>query len=176
MRARLPWILFAISLVLNICVIAGFFYVTKLGGEQSEQSPGRAAVFAAGKLKLDDAQKRQLDQMRQTLRKVQQDNAAATRPLRREMLRELNVASPDMAKVDGLVDKLAEQQALTYKAAARAINDFQNVLRPEQRAEFRNLMRERAAARMLFGPGDQQPQERRQRPPPADGGKKAPSQ
>ena len=155
MRARLPWILFAISLVLNICVVAGFLYYRSTESDWRGSGSGTSAVFAASKLKLEPAQKAKFEAMRQTLRANQQANSTVARPLRRELRQELNAAQPDFAKIDKLIDAISAQQANAYKAAAHAISDFQNALNAEQRVEFNRLIRERVAARMMYGPDRQ---------------------
>jgi hypothetical protein len=66
MRARLPWILFFVSLALNISIVAGVLYVghDKLFGEKR----GLALVEeVADELDLSEAQEAQLRQVRQDL-------------------------------------------------------------------------------------------------------------
>lgn len=66
MRARLPWILFFVSLALNISIVAGVLYVghDKLFGEKR----GLALVEeVADELNLSEAQEAQLRQLRQEL-------------------------------------------------------------------------------------------------------------
>jgi hypothetical protein len=66
MRARLPWILFFVSLALNISIVAGVLYVghDKLFGEKR----GLALVDeVADELSLSEAQEAQLRQLRQDL-------------------------------------------------------------------------------------------------------------
>lgn len=171
MRAKLPWILFAISLILNLCVVAGYFYFSHDHPRWQESGSGGNAMFAASKLKLDDEQKVKLDAMRQALRKNYQDNLSGVRPLRRDLLKELNQPQPDFTKIDKLIDDMSLLQATAFKASARAIAEFQAALRPDQRTEFRRLIRERAADRMMFGPNRQSDPRNRSGEP----GKRAPA-
>lgn len=171
MRARLPWILFAISLVINLCVVAGFLYYKRADHRWNQSGSGSTVVFAASKLNLTTEQKARLDTMRQTLRKTQQESSAAVRPLRRALLEEINQPQPDFTKIDKLIDELSVRQAGAIKNAARAIDEFQKSLQPEQRAEFRRLIAQRAGERMMFGPTRQSEPRTRS----GDGSKRAPA-
>lgn len=162
MRARLPWILFAISLVLNLCAVGGYLYVTRL----AHASVGRSPVMAAAEsMKLTGEQKEKLEALRKSVRQTTQDMRSTVAPLRRELFSEFDKPQPDFAVVDRLIDQISATQAQSQKATARAVNDFQNSLSAEQREEFRQRLREvvvgRAWQRALgTGRRDERPRQR----------------
>ncbi|MGE0657979.1 MAG: Spy/CpxP family protein refolding chaperone [Reyranellaceae bacterium] len=131
MRAKLPWILLALSLVLNVFAIGGFIYGKRLAEHRmGSRSP---IVAALHELDLDGPQKGALEKLREELRADSNDIRDEMRPLRRELLAEMTKATPDFAAADAKIDTLGDIQSKKYKAMLRSVNEFYQTLTPEQR-------------------------------------------
>ncbi|MGE0152406.1 MAG: Spy/CpxP family protein refolding chaperone [Reyranellaceae bacterium] len=159
MRAKLPWILLAISLVLNACAVAGFFYAkSRADGRMWDRSPVGAA---ARSLDLNEQQKAALEKMHQDIRRSSGESRAEMRPLRQQMLEQFAKPQPDFAAIDSDIDQLGDLQSKRYKAMVRAIHEFQQTLTPQQREKFIQGMRDHMQRRMMQrgrrGEGDAPP-------------------
>lgn len=139
MRAKLPWILLAISLALNVFVIGGYIY----GKSRSDHRWSRWSFTAvAEQLDLNSAQKQALEKMRVEIRRSSDDSREQMRPLRRELLEELAKPQPDFAAADRRIDEIGDMQSKRYKAMVRAVHEFQQTLTPQQQEQFRKSMNE----------------------------------
>jgi Spy/CpxP family protein refolding chaperone len=147
MRTKLPWILLALSVALNVFAVAGFLYAKH---RHESRMMDRSFVMAATRdLDLNAAQKEALEKMRADIRKSSSDIRDEMRPLRRDLLVELGKDQPDFAAVDRKIDDLGDVQGKRFKAMVRAVHDFQQTLTPEQRAAFRKAMSDHMARRMM---------------------------
>lgn len=147
MRTRLPWILLAISVVLNLCAVGGYLYGKRMA---DEHRAGRSPIAAAARsIDMTDAQKQAFAEMRQSVRKSSADIRAEMRPLREAMLAELAKPQPDFAIVDGHIDSLGDVQGKRYKAMVRSLYEFQQTLTPQQQEAFRKGMADHFARRMM---------------------------
>jgi Spy/CpxP family protein refolding chaperone len=147
MRSKLPWILFALSLALNIFAVGGFIYAKTQREQGWERRSSMAA--AAEDIKLNDAQKVALEKMRTDIRRSSEEVRNEMRPLRRELLEEVGKPQPDFAALDRRIDLLGDIQSKRYKATVRAVHEFQQTLTPEQREQFRKAMAEHSARRSM---------------------------
>lgn len=161
MRAKLPWILLAISVVLNIFAVGGFLYAKRATETRiMNRSP---VMMAARQLDLTDPQKQAFEKMRADIRKSSSDIRDEMRPLRRELLTELAKPQPDFATVDRKIDDLGDVQGKKFKAMVRSVHEFQQTLTPQQQEAFRKGIRDNMGRRGMRG-------ERRDRdgaPPPS---------
>src|SRR5258708_39475689 len=66
-RSRLPWILLALSLALNLCFIAGVFWV-RMEASRAQLSPPARMELVAKQLSLDDNQRAAFERFVGTLR------------------------------------------------------------------------------------------------------------
>lgn len=149
MRAKLPWILLAVSIVLNIFVIGGFVYTKRVAeSRMMDRSP---IMAAARELNLSGPQKEAFEKMRADIRKSSSDIRNEARPLRRELLGELAKPQPDFAAVDRKIDDLGDVQGKKYKAMVRSVHEFQQSLTPEQQEAFRKGIRENSLRRGMQG-------------------------
>lgn len=147
MRSKLPWILLAISLAVNVFVVAGFFYAKHRAGERMmDRSP---IVAATRDLTLTAPQKDALEKMRADIRRASNDIRDEMRPLRRELLDELGKPQPDFAAVDAKIDDLGDIQGKRFKAMVRAVYEFQQTLTPQQQEQFRKAMRDHMVRRSM---------------------------
>jgi Spy/CpxP family protein refolding chaperone len=147
MRSKLPWILLAISVALNVFVVGGFFYAKSRAEHRWQHRSSIAS--ATENLKLTDAQKVALEKMREDIRRSSEDIRNEMRPLRRELLQELAKPQPDFAAADKRIDDLGDIQSKRFKAMVRAVHEFQLTLTPQQQEEFRKAMSEHMARRGL---------------------------
>lgn len=149
MRTKLPWILLAISVVLNVFVVGGFFYAK---GRSEARMMDRSPIMAAVRdLDLTGPQKQALEKMRADIRKSSSDIRDEMRPLRRELLTELAKPQPDFTQVDRRIDDLGDVQSKRFKAMVRAVHEFQQTLTPEQQEAFRKGIRENMGRRGMRG-------------------------
>ncbi len=150
-RRNLAWILFGLSLVLNIFFIGGFVYAKHYGPPWAPgHAPWQQRVDAkwAEELRLDDAQQRTF---REAFRAMRQRNADRVRELmqvRETLAAELRKEQPDFAAIDPLLERSAALRVDMQRDGIRAAEQIAATLRPEQRAKFREVM----AAKAL-GPG-----------------------
>ncbi len=147
MRRRLPWILFAISLTLNVAIAGAFAWHVWRGEDRMvDRTP---IMRAANALQLEGAQREKLVQFRQAARQAFEATRQTVRPLRRELLAELAKPQPDLAAVDRMIDQISAEQAKVQKAMVHAFAEFYAGLTPEQRNAYNKNLRERAGARVL---------------------------
>lgn len=145
MRSKLPWILLAISVALNVFVVGGFFYAKHMGeARMRDRSP---IVAAARGLELTTAQQAALEKMQADIRRSSGEIREEMRPLRRELLAELGKPQPDFDAVDRKIDDLGDVQNKRFKVMVRAVHEFQQSLTPEQQDAFRQAMNERMSRR-----------------------------
>ena len=139
MRARLPWILLAVSLVLNVAFIAGAAWM-HLHRPPPPGDFGHRAERAGRELQLNDAQKAGFEKFLRT----QRDNAEAVRdknrPMLRDVRREFAKPSPDDAAIDRLLAEIDENRRAVREQNSRAMRDFLKTLSPEQREHFLSMM------------------------------------
>ncbi|TWT05628.1 Spy/CpxP family protein refolding chaperone [Reyranella sp. CPCC 100927] len=160
-RRNLAWILFGLSLVLNVFFIGGFVYAKHYGPPWAPgHAPWQQRVDAkwAEELRLDDAQQRTF---REAFRAMRQRNADRVRELmqvREKLAAELRKEQPDFAAIDPLLERSAALRVDMQRDGIRAAEQIAATLRPEQRAKFREVM----AAKAL-GPGRRHGM---RRPPP----------
>lgn len=145
MRTKLPWILLAISMVLNVFAVGGFIYAKQRGdGRMMRHS---VIMESTGDLNLTAAQKDAFEKMRNDIRKSSSDIRDEMRPLRRELLSELAKPQPDFSAVDRKIDDLGDVQGKRFKAMVRAVHEFQQTLSPEQQEKFRKNIRDNSSRR-----------------------------
>ncbi len=149
MRAKLPWILLAISVALNVFVVGGFFYAKQMGGSRwMDRSP---IMAAARELELTDPQKQALEKMQADIRRSSSEIREEMRPLRRDLLDELGKPQLDFDVVDRKIDDLGDVQNKRFKAMVRAVHEFQQSLTPQQQEQFRTAIRENMSRRGKSG-------------------------
>lgn len=140
MRAKLPWILLALSVVLNIFVVGGVIYGKRAA---EHRMGGRSPIVAAlREMDLEGPQKAALEKLRDELRQSSDDIRDEMRPLRRGLLREMVKPNPDFAAADADIDRLGDIQSKKYKAMVRSVHEFHQSLTPEQREAFARAIAE----------------------------------
>lgn len=148
MRGRLPWLLFVLSLALNLFVVAGVLYSgNPWSGAPSPDQPFETVVERLG---LDGPQRDQLAQIR--------ERAIAGRAAMRAQggrLSEVLVTTLEAPAFEraAFLTQMGERGARRYDFFADTMADlhgFLAALSPEQKATFLELARERRFLRRLL--------------------------
>jgi Spy/CpxP family protein refolding chaperone len=138
MRARLPWILLGVSVVLNLAFIAGAAWI--------RFHPPPAPEFAeraerAGRaLDLEPAQRAAFREFLQGQRASNQALREKNRPLLHEIRREFTKPTPDDATIDRLLAEVDANRRAVREQNGRAMREFLKTLSPEQRERFLVLL------------------------------------
>jgi len=160
MTIRLPWVLFALSLLLNLFVLTGFAYRTWIAPPHFEhRAPpppgGRPAPFSAlsQELNFDDAQRAALKVLVDANAPIRQQHSRELQKLREEFLTELRSPQPDAANLDRLVDQTQSVRGEQQKAFFHMLAQLAPQLRADQRERLQTLMAERMGGRPPGPPG-----------------------
>ncbi len=141
MRRRLPWILLAVSLVLNAGFVAGFLHARNV--LQELRTPDGRARWASKRLKLNPEQRRAFDRIHEAwsgrLRQVARENDTAIEAFWNEMLQEKR----DHARAREILDRLLPIQNDVIRSSVDALEQMLAGLTPEQRRQYVKLLRSR---------------------------------
>ncbi|MCA0245926.1 MAG: periplasmic heavy metal sensor [Proteobacteria bacterium] len=156
MGSRLLQLLLIFSLLLNSFVIAGFVYRSwiappaEVGQAPPPPPPGPAPrpgplEVVTRELNLDQGQ-------REVFRSLIEQHAAKRRERLQEIHRdreqvaaEMRRPQPDLAKVEGLIDRVSELRGELIKENLRTLAAFEPKLRPEQRERMYMIFADRFA-------------------------------
>ena len=150
MPTRLPWLLLALSLALNLFAVAGVVY-SKTLVDSDPPSPAERLDNVVERLALDTAQRDQLVALRQ--------QAVARRDQMRDghgRLREVFIATLAAPGFDraAFVEQMGGRSAARLEFFAGTLGDLHGFLAglsPEQKATFLELAEERGFLRQLLG-------------------------
>jgi len=92
-------------------------------------------------LKLDDAQKAKIKPILDQLKTTIQSNAAQFSALDTQISEQVNSASMDQSKVDGLIDQKAQLIGNMMKAKVAAKSQIITILTPEQKTQIQGMMK-----------------------------------
>ena len=145
-RQHLFWVVLILSLALNLCFIAGALWI-RLQGPPLPMSPDQRLQQIEPQLTLDTPQKAAFDQYARTVRLRMQSMHEAIEPLVGEAWSELAKPDADEAKIMRLFDRAGEQRHAFRRELGTATFAFLAKLKPEQRAKFVELARQRPWAR-----------------------------
>lgn len=173
MSSRLLQLVLIFSLLLNSFVIAGFVYRSWIAppvevglmppppppppgaGPVAAPRPGPLEIITR-ELSLDESQ-------REVFRGLIEQHAAKRRDRLQEIHRdreqvaaEMRRAQPDLAKVEGLIDRVSELRGELIKENLRTLAAFEPKLRPEQRERMYVIFADRFAG---VPPAPQRPRE-----------------
>lgn len=138
MRMRLPWILFAVSLALNLAFVGGWAW----GRMHPPPGPGGMFQHAARGLSLDDRQREEFQNFLKTQRANSELLREKNRPLLDGVRGEWAKQNPDEAAVEQLLAATDSNRRAFRQQTMRAMNDFLRTLTPEQREQFLRAMQE----------------------------------
>ena len=169
MGSRLLQLLLIFSLLLNSFVIAGFVYrswiapPTEVGLAPPPPPPPSGPAPRPGPLEVV-TRELDLDQgQREVFRSLIEQHAAKRRERlqeihwdREQVAAEMRRPQPDLAKVEGLIDRVSELRGELIKENLRTLAAFEPKLRPEQRERMYVIFADRFAG---VPPAPQRPRE-----------------
>jgi Spy/CpxP family protein refolding chaperone len=144
-RSRLWIALLAVSLVLNLCFIAGAVW-SRLNPPPARVDLAERYRQMAAQLDLDPQQRAAFDRYVGAIRNRTDQMRQETDPLMSAAWQELGKPQPDNAKVAQLFDEAAEKRRATQHEATSQTIELLSTLSPAQRAKFVSIMHEWRAA------------------------------
>ncbi len=149
MRARLPWILLAISLVLNVAIIGGLLYGWQ--GDRHARGPERAVAQLSEQLDLTADQQQQLRAMLEGVMERKRARREAPPSPQREALVDL-LAEENFAEAETrrLLNEMSAERNLMWVEVTRDMHGFVSALNSEQKAKFESIAKDRGFFRKLF--------------------------
>ncbi|MEM7223290.1 MAG: Spy/CpxP family protein refolding chaperone [Pseudomonadota bacterium] len=150
MRGKLPWILLAVSLAVNLAFVAGavHFDLTK---QRLASDPSERVAKLAAELSLDANQEAALMALREKMMAGRQELRGKMTERRQKLLAELARTELDQAEVETLLRQGAERRIERFAAMAGEMHDFLASLTPEQKAAFLERAGEPDFFRRLIG-------------------------
>lgn len=144
-HSRLWIALLAVSLVLNLCFIAGAVW-SRLNPPAARMDLAERYHQMASRLDLDPQQRAAFDRYVAGIRSRTEQMRQETDPLMSAAWDELAKPQPDTAKVQQLFDDAAEKRRATQHEATSQTVELLGALSPAQRAKFVQIMHEWRAA------------------------------
>ena len=145
MREKLPWILLAVSLALNLGFAVGAFHYAEIA------RPAGAAESLADRLALDAGQRAALDAFRDRARARRAERRADRGDWRRALIEELAKPQLQRAALDETLRQGMERRRAFFEETAVDLHGFIATLSPDQKADFLAMAEERGFMRSLVG-------------------------
>jgi uncharacterized membrane protein len=139
--ARLPWILLALSLALNLFFVGGVVWVRSQG--HGPMGPADRVERVVKELGLDTNQRAAFERFARTIRTKARDLRETNQPLVDEAWQDFAKAQPDEAAVDKLFESAANNRRNFQIDAGRALRAFLGTLNEEQRIAFIGMVKNR---------------------------------
>lgn len=154
MNSRLVQLLLALSLLLNCFVLAGFVYRSWIAPPPPERfgfappggRPGTPLEMMANDLKLDDSQRKSLQDVFDKNQAERRDRIHKIQQAREQISDELKKQPVDLAKIDALVDEVGRLRGDQQKANLHGILALDSQLTPQQRDRMHAILAERYLA------------------------------
>ena len=154
MRAKLPWILFAASLALNLFFLGGAIVGRVASDGRAPEAEERLAAVAE-ELSLSQSQLSELRELRQEMRARWRANRESGQGRRAQMLAELAKPTFDREAFLRLSDERFRQRREFFADFGESLHGYLQGLQPEQRQKFLEMAKDRGFLRRLFrGPRD----------------------
>jgi uncharacterized membrane protein len=131
---RLPWILLALSLALNVFFVGGVFWVRSQ--EHGPMGPVERIERLAKRLTLDAEQRAAFERFVGTVRMKARELRETNQPLIDEAWQDFAKAQPNEAVVDKLFEAAANNRRNFQLETGRALRAFLVTLNEDQRAAF----------------------------------------
>jgi uncharacterized membrane protein len=141
-RSRLPWILLALSLALNLCFVGGLFWV-RMEASRARMGPPERMELVAKQLALDDNQRAAFDRFVRTMRLKSRHLRETNMPLIDDTWQEFAKQQPDEAAIDKLSEQAANNRRSFQIETGRALREFLAALSEDQRTKFIALVKNR---------------------------------
>jgi len=139
--ARLPWILLALSLALNLFFIGGVFWMRSQW--HGPMGPAERIERVAKQLTLDADQRAAFERFVRAIRMKARDLRETNQPLIDEAWQDFAKAEPDEAAIDKLFEAAANNRRSFQIETGRALRAFLAVLNEDQRAAFIAMVKSR---------------------------------
>jgi uncharacterized membrane protein len=143
LRNRLVWVALALSLTLNVFVIAGLVW-----SQAANPRPANFAerlVEAGAGLNLSPAQRDIFNQFAESIQQRTRGMRETSAPLIRQIWDELAKPQPDPVVINQLVDETSENRHAYQRDVITSLSAFLGSLSPDQRAQFVDGMRRQIA-------------------------------
>ena len=145
MKTWLPWVLLALSLALNLFLVAGFFWTRSAIAMWHD--PEARFEMLSDRLELTDPQRTQLREAMEALKGKGFGRWEEHREARREIFDMALQPNPDRAAIVARVEEMTRERKQSMTEALDVMLPFLASLTPEQRAEMKELMEERRERR-----------------------------
>jgi uncharacterized membrane protein len=150
-RQPLIWVALTLSLVLNLCFVAGAAWI-HIHGPSPPITPEERFQRIGAELALDPQQQQAFDRYTEAVRSHMQHMREAVDPLMSAARTELAKSNADEATVVRLVEEAAQTRTGYQRELIAKTMSFLAVLSPDQRTKFVDLFYHR------FRPWGQRPQ------------------
>ena len=141
-RQHLLWVALTLSLVLNLCFVAGAVWI-RINGPALTTSPEERFQQIGTELALDPEQRQAFERYSGAIRVHMQQVREAVDPLMSAARTELAKPNADEATVARLFDEAAQARRGFQRELLAKTLAFLAVLSPEQRAKFVELFHQR---------------------------------
>ena len=138
---KLPWLLLAVSVVLNLSMLAGFLYTEREASRVAD--PALRLVEVSEALSLTPEQFETFKTLQYSLQERRQMFREYMEPVRRGMTEALVAESFDREAYRKVMSKRQEVREEYFLQVGEELHDFLQSLSPEQRAVFKDLAKER---------------------------------
>jgi Spy/CpxP family protein refolding chaperone len=141
-RQHLLWVALALSLVLNLCFVAGALWI-RIQGPPSPVGPEERLQRIGAELVLDPQQKQAFERYSETVRAHFQQMREAIEPLMNAAWSEVTKPDADEGKILQLFGEAAQTRRGFQHEMITTTLSFLGTLSPDQRAKFVQLFRQR---------------------------------
>ena len=146
---RLPWLLLAVSVVLNLSMVAGFVLTEQKVSRVAD--PAVRPVEVSKALALTPEQLEAFRSLQDSLQERREMFREYMEPVRRAMTDTLIEESFDREAYRKVISKRREVREEFFLQIGEELHDFLQTLNPEQKARFKDLSRERNFLRRFMG-------------------------
>jgi len=141
-RHPLLWVALTLSLVLNLCFVAGALWI-HIQGPSPPATPAERLQRIGAELALDPQQRQAFERYSENLRTHMQQIREAVEPLMSAAWAELAKPDADQATAARLFDEAGQARRGLQRELLMPTLAFLATLSPEQRAKFVELFRQR---------------------------------
>ena len=146
---RLPWLLLAVSVVLNLSMVAGFVMTEQKVSRVAD--PAVRPVEVSKALALTPEQLEAFTSLQDSLQERRAMFREYMEPVRRAMTDTLIEESFDREAYRQVISKRREVREEFFLQIGEELHGFLQTLSPEQKARFKDLSRERNFLRRFMG-------------------------
>ena len=142
-------VVLALSLLLNAFFIAGFVFrgwIAPLPFEHRAPPPGArpgAVDTVANEVKLDDSQRKALQDVLERYSQIRRERHRETQKLREQIVAEYKRSPIDQERLGSLIDKLGDLRVEQQKETMRTLARLEAELKPEQRLRMHEVLADR---------------------------------